>query len=167
MATIQLSLYGKTSWERFLQMTGLILEPCCNLSQIPKFQCLLLEDGQPPEWCEGEALTSLGGSWTPAIGESPRPRSGGEEFSSWRILEENVPEIFYSSPAVCSRFLLHAEIAGLPPPKKIEYLLLKQGGRYPSSTPFKTGAYDQPPKRKTRRGSSQVLDGQLTLFQHY
>ena len=30
-----LSLFGKTSWERFLQMTGWILEPCYPLSQTP------------------------------------------------------------------------------------------------------------------------------------
>ena len=54
MGYIQLSLFGKTSWERFLQMTGWILEPCCNHFPIPKFQCLLLEDGLTPVWCEGE-----------------------------------------------------------------------------------------------------------------
>ena len=62
---IQLSLFGKTSWERFLQMTGWILEPSYPLSQTPKFQCLLREDGQEPEWCEGARLTCAGGSWIP------------------------------------------------------------------------------------------------------
>ena len=38
----------------------MILEPCRNPSQIPRFQCLLLEDGQEPEWCEREGLTSAG-----------------------------------------------------------------------------------------------------------
>ena len=71
MGYIQLSLFGKTSWERFLQMTGWILEPCCNHFPIPKFQCLLLEDGLMPVWCEGERLTCAGGSWMPSIGESP------------------------------------------------------------------------------------------------
>ena len=58
MVYFQLSLFGKTSWERFLQMTGWILEPSYPRSQPPMFQCLLLEDGQEPEWCEGERLTS-------------------------------------------------------------------------------------------------------------
>lgn len=35
MAYIQLSLFGKTCQERFLQMTGWILEPCWNRSQVP------------------------------------------------------------------------------------------------------------------------------------
>ena len=67
MVYFQQSLFGKMSWERFHQMTGWILEPSYPLSQTPMFQCLLLEDGQEPEWCEGEHLTSLGGSWTPSI----------------------------------------------------------------------------------------------------
>ena len=41
---IQLSLFGKTSWERFLQMTGWTLEPFYPPSRTPKFQCLLRED---------------------------------------------------------------------------------------------------------------------------
>ena len=49
-------------------MTGWIIYPFSNRSQMPKFQCLLLECGRTPEWCEGEGLTSLGGSWMPDIG---------------------------------------------------------------------------------------------------
>ncbi len=58
---IQLSLFGKTSWERFLQMTGWTLEPSYPPSRTPKFQCLLREDGETPEWCEGERLMCAGG----------------------------------------------------------------------------------------------------------
>src|SRR5690625_5140785 len=50
MEHIQLSLFGKTSWELFHQITGWILKPCWSRSQIPKFQCLLLESGQMLEW---------------------------------------------------------------------------------------------------------------------
>jgi hypothetical protein len=164
MAHIQLSLYGKTSWERFLQMTGWILEPLSNPSQIPKFQCLLLENGQPPEWCEGERLTSHGGSWTPDTGESPRPLKGGEESLSWRILEANAPEKYYLSPALCTRLLKLAQITGIQPPPKIEYLLMKQGGKYPLSIPFKTGASGEPQRKKTGRGSLTASDDQMTLF---
>ena len=53
MVYFQQSLFGRTSWERFFQMTGWTLEPCSQRSQPPTFQCLLLEDGQEPEWCEG------------------------------------------------------------------------------------------------------------------
>ena len=46
-AGIQLSLFGKTLRERFLQMTGWILQPCSVRSQVPRFQCLLV-DGHTP-----------------------------------------------------------------------------------------------------------------------
>ena len=42
-AGIQLSLFGKTLRERFLQMTGWILQPCSVRSQVPRFQCLLVD----------------------------------------------------------------------------------------------------------------------------
>ncbi len=137
MAYIQLSLFGKTSWERFLQMTGWILEPCCNHFPTPKFQCLLLEDGLTPVWCEGERLTCAGGSWMPSIGEeAPGLFNEESESSSWQILEDGVPQKYYLSPVQCSRFLRLAERAGTPPPKEIEQLLLKQGGHYPVVRPF-------------------------------
>ncbi len=164
MAHIQLSLFEKTSWERFLQMTGWILEPCLNASQTPKFQCLLLEAGQMPEWCEGERPILLGGSWTPDIGESPLHPNGESEFSSWQILEDNVPEKYYLSHAVCSRLLHLAEIAEIPPPMEIEYLLQKQGGTYQSSAPFKTGACGVRQGKKTNKDLSTASDGQMTLF---
>ena len=167
MAHFQLSLFGKTSWERFFKTTEWILEPLYNLSQIPKFQCLLLNSGPMPEWCEGESLTSFGGSWMPDIGESPRPLNGGEEFFSWRILEDNAPQKYYLSPAICSTILRLAEKAEIPPPPEIEYLLKKQGGRYPTSDPFKAGAYEVPRKTNTKRGLSTVSDDQLTLFPLY
>jgi len=167
MAYIQLSLFGKTSWERFLQMTGWILEPCWSLSQIAKFQCLLLEDGQMPVWCEGELLTSFGGLWTPSIGEGLGFHSGEKEYSSWRILEADAPEKYYLNPVICSRLLRLAEIAGCPPPPEIEYLLMKQGGRYPSSTPFKTGVCGEPQETKTKPDLSAASDNQLNLFQLY
>ena len=165
MAYIQLSLFGKTSWERFLQITGWTLEPSCNPSQTPRFQCLLLEDGRAPEWCEGEGLTSAGGSWTPRIGEGPRSPREESVSSSWSILEESVPETFYLNPAVCSRLLRLAETAGFPPPERIEYLLKKQGGAYPSSIPFKQDGCAEPQGTRTGRTSSGALDGQMTLSQ--
>lgn len=53
MEYIQISLFGKTFPEHS-QATGVwTLEPCLKKSQKPKFQCLQVEDGQTPEWCEG------------------------------------------------------------------------------------------------------------------
>lgn len=160
---IQLSLFGKMSWERFLLATGWILEPCYPRSQAPRFQCLLLEDGQMPEWCEGDVLTSPGGSWTPNIGQSP-DWPGGSACSSWRILEGDVLPRYCLSPGQCTHFLHLAERAGCPPPKEIEALLLKQGGAYQSSTPFSYSGCDVLPRIDTPSNSKGVLDGQLTLF---
>lgn len=160
---IQLSLFGRTSWEVFLQMTGWILEPCSPRSSAPRFQCLLLEDGQTPEWCEGDALTSVGGSWMPSIGQSPGWPGGSASFS-WRILEGGVLPRYCLSPGQCSHFLRLAERAGCPPPKEIEALFLKQGGAYPSSTPFSSSGCGARPRTGSRPTSGTALDGQLTLF---
>ncbi len=128
------------------------------------FQCLLLEDGQEPEWCEGERLTSLGGSWTPSIGQEPAGWQEGSGFSSWPILEAGVPQTYYLSPVQCSHFLRLAERAGTPPPKEIEQLLLKQGGHYPSSTPFQCFRMRGASKRQEKKPSETASDCQLTLF---
>lgn len=53
-------------------MTGWTLEPSYPPSRTPKFQCLLRENGETPEWCEGERLMCAGGSWTPSIGPVSR-----------------------------------------------------------------------------------------------
>ena len=161
---IQLSLFGKTSWERFLQMTGWTLEPSYPPSRTPKFQCLLLENGQEPEWCEGEHLTCAGGSWTPSIGQAPEGWQDGSEFSSWRILEGGVPQTYYLSPGQCSHFLKLAQRAGCPPTTEIERLLLKQGGEYPSSDPFSASVCGVPQKGRNKRHSEAASDYQLTLF---
>ena len=163
---IQLSLFGKTSWERFLLATGWILEPCYPRSQVPRFQCLLLETGQTPEWCEGDVLTSPGGSWTPNIGQSPAWHDGSV-FSSWRILEGGVLPRYCLSPGQCAHFLRLAERAGCPPPKEIEALLLKQGGVYQSSTPFNCTECEALPRKEIGRSSRGVLEGQLTLFPRF
>ena len=146
-------------------MTGWILEPCSERSRTPRFQCLLLEAGQVPEWCEGDVLISPGGLWMPAIGQAPDDWRGGSEFSSWPILEGGVLTKYCLSPAQCSHFLALAQRAGCPPPKEIEALLLKQGGVYPSSVPFSSTGCGEQPSTGSTRSSAAALDGQQTLFQ--
>ena len=145
-------------------MTGWTLEPSYPPSRTPKFQCLLREDGETPEWCEGERLMCAGGSWTPSIGQAPEGWHEGSGFSSWRILEADVPQTYYLSPVQCSHFLRLAERAGGPPPKEIEQLLLKQGGRYQSSTPFSASVCGERQKGRKKRPSETASDYQLTLF---
>lgn len=144
-------------------MTGWTLEPCSQRSQPPTFQCLLLEDGQEPEWCEGERLTSLGGSWTPSIGQAPGWHDGSASFL-WQTLEDGVPTKYFLSPAQCSHFLHLAEIAGCPPPAEIEALLLKQGGVYRLPDPFNASVCGRPPRSGRKQRSETASDCQLTLF---
>lgn len=133
------------------------------LSQTPMFQCLLLEDGQEPEWCEGERLTSAGGSWTPSIGQAPGWHDGSASFL-WQTLEDGVPTKYFLSPAQCSHFLHLAEIAGCPPPAEIEALLLKQGGAYQLPDPFNASVCGPPPRSGRKQRSETASDCQLTLF---
>lgn len=167
MEYIQLSLFGKTLWERFHQTTGWILKPCWKHSQIPKFQCLLQEDGQMPAWCEGECLISAGGSWTPNIGEAPDCAKEESASFSWQILEEHAAQKYYLNPAGCSRILYLAQMAGTLPPKEIETILRKQGGVIPSSEPFMAEKCDRQQKKATPACSSKASEIQPTLFPHY
>ena len=129
MAFFQQSLFGKTFMELWYRITGLILEPCLHLSQVPKFQALLLADGQEPVWFMGLGLSLPGGSWTPNIGVSPSDVCAS---SSSLIIERDVPEKYYLSPAKCSRYLRCAAEAGCRPFPILERILLNQGGNYPS-----------------------------------
>lgn len=77
---------------------------------------------------------------------------------SWQISEEHVPQKYYLKPAICDRFLRLAERADCPPPLPVEYLLKKQGGKYPSSVPFKKDVCKAPQKTKIKQNSLEVLD---------
>lgn len=157
----QQSLFGKTSLEQCYLETGWIILPYCERSRAPKFQFLLLEDGQMPEWCEGDAVISHGAFWTPSIGQAPGSPGVKESFL-WQILQASVPEKYYLSPAQCSRILACAALAGCPPPQPIEQILLKQGGVYPSPNPFPACECAAVPNTETCRCFSEVLEnGQI------
>ena len=98
---------------------GVTLEPCLKRSQKPKFQCLLLADGQTPAWCEATALKSLGGCLTPNISESPS--GAGESFLS-AILEEKAPEKYFLSKKACEGILRRAANRGKELPLVIQQL---------------------------------------------
>ena len=166
MESRRLSLFGRTSWELLYQEIGWILEPSSNPLVAPAFQCLNLS-GQMQEWCEGEKLTSAGALWMPDIGESPHYYNEEGVSFSWRILEENVAEKYYLSPAVCSRILHLAEKIGVPPPEFIEAILLKQGGKYQSSTPFKRDECEERQKKETEEIFLVASDGQMILSLPY
>ena len=120
-------------------------------------------NGQTPEWCEGDAPISHGGSWMPSIGQGPGWPDASASFL-WQTLEGGVLPKYCLSPAQCSHFLRLAQRAGCPPPAEIEALFLKQGGAYPSPDPFKGSVCGEPPRRGNKQRSKTVSDFQLTLF---
>ena len=71
MEYIPSSLFGRTSWGRLQAMIGVTLKPCSKKSDRPTFQCLLLDDGQEPEWLEAKSAESHGERSTPNFGASP------------------------------------------------------------------------------------------------
>ena len=89
MANIQGSHCSRTSPALCRPQEDVTLRLCCNRSQRPKFQCLILDGGQTPGWYEAEALISLGACTTPNI--SAQHSGAGACFLS-AILQENVPE---------------------------------------------------------------------------
>ncbi|MEK3889806.1 hypothetical protein [Bacillus sp. FSL K6-3431] len=160
MKHIQLSLFGKTSWELFHQITGWILRPCSfTNTEIP-----MPDSGV---WANAGMVrgNNVDVCWTSNIGESPHLLKEEEVSFSWQILERNVPQKNYLKPAICNRFLRLAERAGCPPPLPVEYLLKKQGGKYPSSDPFKKDACEVRLKKETKKDSTEVLEEQKILFQ--
>ena len=116
MKNIQGMHCGRTCRVRFPAGSPpeVILKPSSRRSQKPKFLFLDLEDGQTPEWCEAEALTSLGACTMPNISE--RHSDAGESFLSW-ILEGDAPAKYSLSPKACAGILRRAERRGkaLPP----------------------------------------------------
>jgi hypothetical protein len=97
--------------------------PCSKRSQKPKFQYLNLADGQTPEWCEAEALTSLGGVLTPNTTESPSVAA--ESFLS-AVLETEAPAKYCLSRKACEGILRRAQKRGKELPPMLKEALLAQ-----------------------------------------
>ena len=124
MEYIQNSLFGKTSWERLQAMLGVTLKPCSRKSDRQAFQCLLLDDGQEPEWLEAKASESHGERLTLNFGASPS--TAKESFLS-RVLESGGATYRYSlSPKACAGILRRARERGKCLPKILEAVLTKQ-----------------------------------------
>ena len=166
MVSIQLSLFGKMSAELLYQEIGWILEPSSNLSVAPKFQCLNL-NGQMREWCEGENLSFVGGYWTPNISESLSSFKEEREYLLSAILEDFVPTKYYISPKTCSKILRLSEISKIRIPSPIEDILIKQGGEYQTSDPFKIEKCEEEPKEEIKLFLETASESQMNLFQPY
>mgnify|MGYP000903624547 CR=1 FL=1 len=166
MVSIQLSLFGKMSAELLYQEIGWILEPSSNLSVAPKFQCLNL-NGQMREWCEGENLSFVGEYWMPNISESLSSSKEEREYLLYSILEDFVPTKYYISPKTCSNILKRSEMSKIRIPSPIEEILIRQGGRYQTSDPFKTDKCGKGQKEKMKPSLGAVSENQMNLFQLY
>lgn len=83
---------------------------------------------------------------------------------SWQILEDSVPQKYYLNPVNCTHFLTLAQRAGYPPPEPVEYLLLKQGGKYLSYVPLRKDECEAVQNREIYPDSYEASDGQMTLF---
>lgn len=166
MGVIQLSLFGRTSCELLYQEIGWILEPSLNPSVAPKFQCLHL-NGQMQEWCEGENLSFVGESWTPNISESRSSFKEEREYLLSAILEDFVPTKYYISPKTCSKILKLSEISKIRIPSPIEEILIKQGGKYQTSDPFKIEKCEEVQKEEMKLFLETASESQMNLFQLY
>jgi len=161
---IQLSLFGKTSLELCSKILKMTILPYSNPLRAPRFQCLILDTGQMPEWCEGDGVIWHGVSWTPSIGRSPNSRTEKESLL-WQILQDSVPQRYYLTPGQCTRILGFAARVGCPPPKIVEMLLLKQGGRYPLSCHFTDSKCVEQPQTEIDSNSSEVSGSGQMCFQ--
>lgn len=125
MANTQSLRCGKTSPALCHPLEDMTIRLCLKRSQRPKFQCLVLDGGQMPEWYEAEALISLGACTMPNISE--RHSDAGECFLS-QILEVNAPEKYSLSPRACAGILKRAERRGRALPPLLKAALEKQAG---------------------------------------
>lgn len=137
-----------------------------HLGDITKFQCLSL-NGQMQEWCEGENLNFLGESWTPNISESLNSFKEEREYLLYAILEDFVPTKYYISPKTCSKILRLSETSKIRIPDPIEGILIKQGGKYQTSDPFKIEKCEEVQKEEIKLFLETASENQMNLFQPY
>ena len=123
MEYIQDSLFGRTSPEPSVAIRDRISGQSLKKSETPKFQCLSLVDGQPPEWLELKPPILRGESLTLNTTESPSVVV--ESFLS-QILEEQVPERYFLSARACQGILRRAERRGKKLPEQLEVALIAQ-----------------------------------------
>ena len=91
---------------------------------------------------------------------------------AWRVMDAQYwaqprlarRERYYLTPGQCTRILGFAARVGCPPPKIIEALLLKQGGRYPLSYPFTDSKCAEQPRTEIGNSSSGALENAQMSF---
>ena len=127
MDVTPVSSSGRTFPEPFHPIEGWIFEPCLKKSQRPKFQCLNLDDGRMPEWCEAVSVRPHGASLTLNIGAYP---NAAAESSLSQILQpmEDVPQKYYLSRKAILGILRRAKERGKELPAELVAALKRQAG---------------------------------------
>lgn len=128
MENTQGTYYGRMFPEHSAATMVRISGKSSKKSQRSKFQCLQVENGQPPEWLELSSVTLLGELSMPSIGESPSE----ENVSTLsQILEIDAPQKYYLSPRACQGILRRAEKRGKELPQLLKAALYAQArGRF-------------------------------------
>ena len=124
------TLSGRMWQGLFQAIKGRISAECLKKSQKPTFQCLIVEDGQQPEWLEAGGAVQLGEKWTLNIGEYP---SEERECTLFTVLEMTVPDKYYLSAKACCGILRRAKQRGRTLPGPLEEALKQQIQRQQSS----------------------------------
>ena len=118
------SLFGKTSQEHSQVIEGVTFSLCLKKSDRPIFQCLVVEDGQEPEWLEVKGAESHGERSMPNFGAFP---SIERESSLSQVLESGGSTSRYSlTPKACAGILRRAEVKGKKLPELLEAVLRRQ-----------------------------------------
>ena len=122
MEYIQSSLFGKTSWERLQAMLGVTFSQCLRKSDRPIFQCLVVEDGQEPEWLEVKSAESHGERSMLNFGASPNT---ARESSLSQVLEDvgGGTSRYSLTPKACAGILRRAKAKGKKIPELLEAVL--------------------------------------------
>ena len=100
-----------------------IFRGCLKKSQKPLFQCLIVEDGQQPEWLEAGGEVQLGERWTLNIGEYPSEENAS---SLLEILEVTVPDKYFLSAKACWGILRRAQEKQKEIPQQLKIALLER-----------------------------------------
>lgn len=102
LESIPAALSGKMFRELFLPMVARISVSSSRKSSKPRFQILLVEDGQTPGWFELNKELPAGECWTLNFGEYPRE---GKESSLSQIYQGTTEQKYYLSPRACQGIL--------------------------------------------------------------
>ncbi len=116
---------GKMYPALFPPQEDVTLRLCWKRSQRPKFQCLILADGQMPVCYEAMELISHGACTTPNISEQ---HSGAGACFLSLILQDDAPDKYCLSPKACAGILRRAERRGKDLPPLLKAALMKQAG---------------------------------------